>query len=228
MFAFWQSKKGMNFKMKSEKGMTFLMLIILIIIIVVISIIAIFFVWQNYEKEEFESIRTDMLLIQGKIKVLEESSVAKKDESIKKGTKLNEMEEDNNIKMLLDKQIISKEEENYDNYYILNKDNLNEIGLNSIKVKEGNYIIVNYKTDEIIYTQGITIDNNQYYKLSEINKIKEEKEVALNEQALQKQQEEEQKVQSEEQVQIEENAEEAEQETEENQTETEENTETQE
>lgn len=174
--------------MKNEKGMTFLMLIIIIVVIVALIGVIIFFTLKGYKQEEFESTRTDMLKIEGRIKVLSESATAKKDETLKKGTKLSEIEENEVIKVFLEKGIISKEEENYNEYYNLNKENLEEIGLNTIEISEGNCVIVNYKTHEVIYTEGIKIKDQQYFKLSELNKIKEEEEIALNEQATQKEQ----------------------------------------
>lgn len=172
--------------MRNEKGMTFLMLIIIIVIVIALIGTATFFILQGYHEAEFDSMRTDMLSVQGKIKVLSESSIAKKDDAIKKGLKLIESEEDEKIKSILEKGIISKEEENYEQYYILNIEDLNEIGLSSIEIQENGYIIVNYKTYEVIYTQGIKIEGNEYFKLSELNKIKEDREIALNEQALEK------------------------------------------
>ncbi len=170
--------------MKKENGMTFPVLAIIIAIIIALICIAAVFINNEYKQKEFENIRTDMLTVQGKVELLAENSAAKKDVTLKKGLKVSENEEDEKIKMLLEKGIISKEE-NYDNYYILNRDILNEIGLESIKIEEGNYIVVNYTTHEVIYTQGIQIDNNEYFKLSEINKIQEERE---NEEALKKEQ----------------------------------------
>ena len=170
--------------MKKENGMTFPVLAIIIAIIIALICIAAVFINNEYKQKEFENIRTDMLTVQGKVELLAENSAAKKDVTLKKGLKVSENEEDEKIKMLLEKGIISKEE-NYDNYYILNRDILNEIGLESIKIEEGNYIVVNYTTHEVIYTQGIQIDNNEYFKLSEINKIQEERE---NEEALKEEQ----------------------------------------
>lgn len=172
--------------MKKEKGMTFLTLIISIVIIIALISTIVFFLLQMYNQEEFESIRTEMLKIEGRIKVLAESATAKKDEAIKKGTKLSEIEENEKVKEILEKGIISKEEETYQEYYCLNKENLEEIGLGSIELQDGNYIIVNYKTHEVIYTQGIKIEKDEYFKLSELNKLQEEKEILLNEQAVEK------------------------------------------
>lgn len=178
--------------MKNEKGMSFLMLVIIIVVIIALIGVIIFFTLKGYKQEEFESTRTDMLKIEGRIKVLSESATAKKDETLKKGTKLSELEENELIKEVIEKGIVSKEEENYSEYYSLSKENLEEIGLNSIEISNGNSVIVNYKTHEVIYTEGIKIKDKEYFKLSELNRIKEESEIALNEQAAEKEKQTEQ------------------------------------
>ena len=75
--------------------------------------------------------------------------------------------EDKKIKELLEKGIISQDEGQFSKYYILEKVNLEEIGLESINLENG-YFIVNYYTYEVIYSEGVEIDGNVYYKLSEI------------------------------------------------------------
>ena len=56
---------------------------------------------------------------------------------------------------------------NFSKYYIIEKETLEEIGLQNINLKKGFYI-VNYNTDEIIYSEGVKIGENTYYKLSEL------------------------------------------------------------
>ena len=59
-----------------------------------------------------------------------------------------------------------------DNYYILDDNNLDELELSVRNQKQGNYI-VEYNSNEIIYTSGIKDkDGNILYKLSDIEKVK--------------------------------------------------------
>lgn len=153
--------------MKSEKAMSYKMLII-IVLLIAIAVISIIYVLNNEIKNEIvQTYKTDMLLIQGKTKVLSQESTIQNKEDILKGEKLSDKLEEEKIKELLENKIISQEEENFAKYYIWNKDVLNEVGLADINLETGFYI-VNYETDEIIYSEGIEVDRKTYYKLSEI------------------------------------------------------------
>ena len=160
--------------MKSQKGMGHVTVFIYMILILLIIGTTIYFAIFNLKEEKAQKHETEMLTIKGKVKILSEESTIKSDESLIKGRKLSENLEDEEIKKLIDKKIISEEEEDFDKYYILDNSNLEEIGLEEIQLNKG-YYVVNYKTGEIIYTQGIKIDNELYYKLSDVKQKEEEK-----------------------------------------------------
>lgn len=158
--------------MKNQKGMGQIMLILCIIIIIVVIVGIIYFALEGLLKEKMETYETDMLLIQGKVKVLSQEAIIQKNEEVLKGKKLEDNIEEEKIKELLEKQVISQEESNFSKYYIIEKETLEEIGLQNINLKKGFYI-VNYDTDEIIYSEGVKIGENTYYKLSELKLQKE-------------------------------------------------------
>lgn len=107
-----------------------------------------------------------MLLVQGKIKVIEQENEMNKEENPLKGLKVSENLEDENVKSLIENKVINIEDENFDKYYIINSETLNELKLqDNLK---GEYYIVNYKTYEIIYSKGIEIENEMHYSLTEI------------------------------------------------------------
>lgn len=54
--------------MKDEKGLTYIATIILVIIIIAFAIGVILYIQQQYRNEESETIKTNMLAIQGKAK----------------------------------------------------------------------------------------------------------------------------------------------------------------
>ena len=161
--------------MKNQKGMGQIMLILCIILIMIAIIGIIYFVSTKLTKEKIETYQTDMLLIQGKVKVLSQEAMVQKKEEILKGKKLSEHIEEEKIKELLAIGIISQEEPSFSKYYILEKEILEEIGLTNMNLKEGFYI-VNYDTDEVIYSEGIKVQDNRYYKLSELEAKKEQEE----------------------------------------------------
>lgn len=153
--------------LKEQKGMGHLATFFCIIIIIAIITICIYYIKNMIQKENKKNYETDMLLIQGKIKVISQESTIQKNEELLQGKKLSENLENEEIKKLLQNKIISEEESDFTKYYILEKTDLEELGLSSIELTEG-YYIVNYETYEVIYTSGVKIDNNYYYKLSEL------------------------------------------------------------
>ena len=159
--------------MKKQNAMSLIGVIIAIIFIIMIICGAIYFTMEQFEKSRIENVKTNMLLVQGKIKVLQESSVAKKDESILKGKKVADNAENEKVKEMLEKGVISTQDESYDKYYIIDQDTLTQMQIEGIVFGEGNFYIVNYATNEILWTQGITIDGVTYYKLSDLEKLDE-------------------------------------------------------
>ena len=161
--------------MKSQKGMGHLMLILCIAIIILFIVGIGYIIMQNMEKEKIQTYETDMLLIQGKIKVTSKEATIQKNEELLKGRKVSEAMEEEQIKKLLENNIISQEETSFSKYYILEQSNLEEMGLSNIKLEEG-YFIVNYDTDEIIYSNGIKVGKDIYYKLSELKELNKQEE----------------------------------------------------
>lgn len=162
--------------MKSQKGMGHLMLIICIAIIMLFVVGIIYILRENIQKEKLETYQTDMLLIQGKVKVISQEATIQKNEELLKGRKLSDSLEEEQVKNLLENNVISQEETSFSKYYILEKSHLEEMGLNNIKLEE-DYYIVNYDTDEIIFSRGIKIGKETFYKLSELQNKHEEQNV---------------------------------------------------
>lgn len=157
--------------MKKENGLTHMTTIFLVIIILVLILVAVRFVELQYKNEKSETIKTNMLAIQGKAKIIAEEEKALKKELA--GIKISDKKEEENIKKLLEQQNITIDENS--KYYVLDKENLKEIGLGSIELESDQYYIVNYDNLEILYTKGVQIGDNILYKLSDFNKLNEEK-----------------------------------------------------
>ena len=95
------------------------------------------------------------------------------------GTKVSEANETevNNVMQQLQ---INQEE--LPNYYILNKESFEKMGL-ADSIKDDDEYIVNYTNSDVIYVKGIKLNNEVKYKLSDIidknentNNINEEEE----------------------------------------------------
>ena len=111
--------------MKDEKGLTYIATIILVIIIIAFAIGVILYIQQQYRNEESETIKTNMLAIQGKAKMVAEEEKALKKELI--GTKILIEQQDQKVKDFLKNQNIEIEENS--KYYILKKEDLTTMGL---------------------------------------------------------------------------------------------------
>ncbi len=153
--------------MKSEKGLTFLSTAILVIVIALITFAVVYFARMQVNKEKTEDIKTDMLLVQAKVKTISGNYILEKKEDVLVGIKLSDMKEDEIIKEFLEKKLFDPDEQNK-KYYVLNQQNLNDLGLNKIILEENSYYIAEYTTGEVYYTKGYTDENGQvHYKAKE-------------------------------------------------------------
>lgn len=159
--------------MKDEKGLTYIATVILIIIITALVIGVMYYIKQQYINEESETIKTNMLAIQGKAKIVAEEEKALKKELI--GTKVLTEQQEQKVKDFLKSQNIEIEENS--KYYILKSEDLTTMGLGNINIEPNEYYIVNYNNMEVLYTKGVKIGDNRYYKLSDFNNLSDEKEI---------------------------------------------------
>lgn len=153
-------------KIKNGKqGLTLTTLVITVIVIIIIASIGIYTGTDIIKRANLQNINTNMMLIQAKTKTIIEQAKFNQDTSNYKGTKLTELEENKKIDALVEKNVIEKNE----NYYLLSQTDLDEMGLEKIKVDDG--YIVEYETNEIIYVKGFQTNNQTYYKLSEMKDV---------------------------------------------------------
>lgn len=154
--------------MKKRKSLvvTYIKIFIVIAIIVVGIILALKFLNKEYNSQEYETIKTDMLLIQGQTEVLAQKVAIEEDDAEYIGTKLEDKEIDETIQNLIDKEIVDLDSED-SNYYCLDNSNLEELGLEDVRTD--NFFIVDYKQNDIIYIDGIEdSEGNIVYKLSDM------------------------------------------------------------
>ena len=154
--------------MKTRKGIlkAYLKIIILILIIIA-AIYGIYKVASNsYSKEEFETIKTDLLLIQAQTEVIAQKVEIKEKDAKYIGTQVKEKSEDEKIQNLINNKVIDLESKD-SNLYCLNNEDLKQLGLEDIQTTD--YYIVDYKKNDVIYVDGIqNQDGNIVYKLSEM------------------------------------------------------------
>lgn len=152
----------------------------LILIIAIIAVIGgIYFFRDKYDGEKFETVKTNMLLIEAKTKIIGEKVKIKEKNAKYVGKKIDELKEEEKIKVLIDNGIIKLDEKDV-KYYVLEKSDIESIGLNNISMDD-EYYIVEYTSNEIIYSEGIEKEEGKrLYKLSEIKNVEEESENYIN------------------------------------------------
>ena len=144
---------------KGRKIFRLCMIMVLIFILILSGFALLQKLWMiNNDKD----IRTDLLYIQAKCKVIYDKHIINTEEPLV-GEKINEYEENEEIDNII------KESEK--DWYILSQDDLNRIGADYIKAENG--YIVNYETEEVIYVDGFKNEDRILFKLSDILKAEE-------------------------------------------------------
>ncbi len=150
--------------MNKEKGMGIIAIIISVVVIVLIVIFAYNFIINRADEQKLEDIRANMLLIQGKCKIIQETSKVNNNQDGLKGRKLSDIKDDGIINDFLNKNIIDNTK--LDKYYALSNDDLASMELD-IQNEENSYYIVNYEDNTVYITKGYTLENSDevLYKL---------------------------------------------------------------
>lgn len=150
--------------MNLEKGMGIIAIIIAVLVIVGIAIFAYNFIVNTADEQKLEDIRANMLLIQGKCKILQETTKVNNNQDGLKGRKLSEMQEDSIVSEFLNKNIIDSSK--LDKYYALSNEDLNSMELD-IKNEEDSYYVVNYEENMVYITKGYNAKDSEevFYKL---------------------------------------------------------------
>jgi hypothetical protein len=142
----------------------FLKLIIAFIIILVVGIFLFNIGTKKMQERKNDDIKTDMLMIEGKIKSIKAESEISNNQEKYVGTKVSEAN-DTEVNNVMQQLQINQEE--LQNYYILNKESFEKMGL-ADSIKDDDEYIVNYTNSDVIYVKGIKLNNEIKYKLSDI------------------------------------------------------------
>ena len=145
---------------------TYIKIIIAVLIIGALVYGGIKFLYNEFDKQEYETVKTNMLLIQNKTEIIAQKVEIKEKNAKYIGTKIEEKENDENIQKLINNEIIDIKSKEH-NYYCLDNTNLKELGLENIEID--NFYVVDYEKNDIIYVDGIEDSTgNVIYKLSEM------------------------------------------------------------
>ena len=157
--------------MKSQKGLTLAGTIFFVLIIAFIVFGVVYYVRMQTAKEELEDMKTDMLLVQAKVKKISSDYILESKDEVLIGTKLAEVKDEPAIQEFLKQNSIDAEEKGK-KYYVINQQNLDEIGLSQVKLEENAYYIVEYTDGAVYYTKGYELAGNNYYDINNIEELK--------------------------------------------------------
>ena len=164
----------MSMALKREKGVTLMVLIITVIVLAILATITIQEVGGIMNQIDRENVSTNLLLIQAKAKVLKEKASFSNDETILKGQKVSEIVDNAEVEELKTKGVLDTEDENYNSNYLLDKQAIEELEIGIDKMSDDDFYIVNYATEDVIYSKGYRhTDGNFYYTLSAITNLEE-------------------------------------------------------
>ena len=139
--------------LKENKGMSMIALIIIVLIIVVLAIFGVKIGSQMLSEEKLEDVKTNMLLIQGKIKTIAEKNEIKPEEELLAGIKIEKATNYEVEGYTIPEELKNKLEK--EEYYIWGKKELEEKGLNTIEADNSQkFYIVDYVENEVFYSLG--------------------------------------------------------------------------
>lgn len=152
--------------MKNEKGMGLIQLIVFVVLIILIVAMSVYFIRMQYNEVRVETIKTDMLQVQWKLKDYIDTQTVNGDEIQYLGSKVSDNLQDPLLSEVISNNAIPERE--YEKYYILKDEDLATAGLEITNYEES-YFLINYESYEVIVTQGCNIsDDETLYKLSDI------------------------------------------------------------
>lgn len=155
-------------------------LILMLLFIILIVATTVYLVRMQYNKVKIETIKTDLLQVQWKIKDYIDKQTVQGEEKQYLGTKLSAMIDDQILQDFFSNKILSEAE--YEKYYVLKDENLATAGLEITNYTDS-YFIINYETYEVIVSKGCKYSKEEnLYKLSDIlSKTNTEENVEVNE-----------------------------------------------
>lgn len=156
-------------QIRSQKGVTLVLLAIIIIVLGILAMVTTQEIGALMNNVKLENMSTNLLLIQAKSKVIYEKSNFNNDESMLKGQQVSEIIGNTKLDELKTNEVISELETDYTSYYLWDKQTIQELDIGIKDMKDSDFFVVNYKTEEVIYSEGYKHTNgNTYYKLSQI------------------------------------------------------------
>lgn len=157
-------------KKTSEKGITLVALIMTIIIMLILVVVTFNYSKNEIDKTRLESLKTNMLLIKAKSKTIYERYSFKEIDELP-GIEYNPSGSISGD-YVISQELKTEISKNEGTFYILEKEDLENMGLGTIEVDNEEFYIVDYESGEVFYAPGYTQDETTYYRLTDIQELK--------------------------------------------------------
>lgn len=161
-----------------EKGISAIKLIFMVLILAVIIAGIVFVVKRLWQDNSVKDIGTDLLYIKAKCKIIHDKNIIDSNEQLL-GQKITEYTENGEVNGIISQN---------DKWYKLSQGDLEKIGIGELKEEDG--YLVNYEEEDVIFAKGILENEQTYYKLSDLERVREEKEKEKQEKQANKEAEE--------------------------------------
>lgn len=149
--------------MKKADGITIIALTIIVIVMTIVIVASLKYVKQYMEQQRIEDIKSSMLAIQSVSTNIKNKNTVDKENNSLVGTKLD-LENNETEYQITEKLKNELSTEGSTELYILNKEELNNLGVKNVEINNTEFYIVDYNSEEIYYSLGI----NGKYKLSDM------------------------------------------------------------
>ena len=149
--------------MKKADGITIIALTIIVIVMTIVIVASLKYVKQYMEQQRIEDIKSSMLAIQTVITNVKNKHIVDEKENSLIGVKLD-LENNETEYQITEKLKNELSTEESTELYILNKEELNNLGVKNVEINNTEFYIVDYNSEEIYYSLGI----NGKYKLSDM------------------------------------------------------------
>lgn len=155
--------------MKQERGLGSITTILLLIVILAIVGVALYVLGQQYSKETMETAKTEMLAVQGKVKMVARENVMDKEGHPLLGELLEGQEETDWVKKLVEEKKIPETK----GMYKMTQKELGILELDTIQLQEGEYFLVNYEQKEVYFYERQPNASYKWYQLTQLLEAEE-------------------------------------------------------
>ena len=149
--------------MKNEKGSALIGLVIVVLLTAVVLFAGTNYLKEYVSNQKNEDIKANMLAIQTVITNVKNKHTVDETNNILVGTKLDLENNETEYTISDEFKNVLLSLENAE-LYILNTEELNNLGVKNIEINNTAFYVVDYNSEEILYSLGV----NGVYKLSEM------------------------------------------------------------